>query len=131
MLQPNLVLIADVHSSLHPNCHHQIKHAKFNLKIFYPPLYDRVVWYCQDGNNDLIKRSISQFIWKKSFSNKGVNKKISIFNETILSMKNFILYKTQIFHDWEPPWINNKGKTMIQENKIYQLYLKNKSNISN
>ena len=31
----------------------------------------------------------------------------------------------------EPPWIDNKVKTMIQEkNKIYQLYLKNKSNMS-
>ena len=30
----------------------------------------------------------------------------------------------------EPPWINNKVKTMIQEkSKIYQLYSKNKSNI--
>ena len=30
--QPNLVMNSGVHSCLHPNCHHQIIHAKFNLK---------------------------------------------------------------------------------------------------
>ena len=120
-----------VHSSLHPNCHHQIIHAKFNLKIFYPPPYERVVWHYQDANNDLIQRSISQFNWERAFSNKGVNKQISIFNETILNIiTNFISHETKIFNDREPPWTNNKVKTMIQEkNKIYQLYLKNKSNM--
>ena len=45
-------------------------------------------------------------------------------------MTNFIPHETKIFNDQEPPWINNKVKTMIQEkNKIYQLYLKNKSNM--
>ena len=126
--QPNLVMNSGVHSSLHPNCHHQIIHAKFNLKIFYPPPYERVVWHYQDANNDLIQRSISQFNWERAFSNKGVNKQISIFNETILNiMTNFIPHETKIFNDREPPWINNKVKTMIQEkNKVYQLYLKKK-----
>ena len=59
--QPNLVMNSDVNSSLHPNCHHQTIHAKFNLKIFYPAPYERVVWHYQDKNNDLIQRSISQF----------------------------------------------------------------------
>ena len=129
--QPNLVMNSGVHSSLHPNCHHQIIHAKFNLKIFYPPPYERVVWHYQDANNGLIQRSISQFNWERAFSNKGVNKHISIFNETILNiMTNFIPHETKIFNDREPPWINNKVKTMIQEkSKIYQLYLKNKSNM--
>ena len=45
-------------------------------------------------------------------------------------MTKFIPHETKIFKDWEPRWINNKVKTMIEEkNKIYQLYLKNKSNM--
>ena len=35
--QLKLVMESGVHSSLHPNCHHQITYAKFNLKIHYPP----------------------------------------------------------------------------------------------
>ena len=121
--QSNLVLNSGVHSSLHPNCHYQIIHAKFNLKISYPPPYERVVCHYQDANNDLIQRSISQFNWERAFSNKGVNQQISIFNETIRNiMANFIPQETKIFSDQEVPWINNKVKTMIQEkNKIYQL----------
>ena len=107
-----------VHSSLHPNCHHQIIHAKFNVIIFYPPQYERVVRYYQDANNDLIQRFISYFNWERVFSNKVVNTQISIFNETILNiMTNSIPNETKIFNDWEPPWINNKVKTMIQEKK--------------
>ena len=107
-----------VYSSLHRNCHHQIIHAKLNLKIFYPPPYEQIVWHYQDVNNDLIQRSISQFNWERAFSNKGVNKQISIFNETILNiMTNFIPHETKIFNDRKPPQINNKVKTMIQEKK--------------
>ena len=41
--QPNIVLDSRVHSSLHPNSHHQIVFAKFNLKVYYPPPYERHV----------------------------------------------------------------------------------------
>ena len=33
--QPNLLIESSVHPSLHPNCHHQIVFAKFNLDILY------------------------------------------------------------------------------------------------
>ena len=33
--QPNIVMNSGVHSSLHPNCYHQITHVKFNLKTLY------------------------------------------------------------------------------------------------
>ena len=32
--QPNIVMYPGIHSSLHPNCHHQIIFAKFNLTTF-------------------------------------------------------------------------------------------------
>ena len=121
-----------VHSSLHPNCHHQIIYAKFTLKVFYPALYERVVWHYQDTNNDLTQQSIPQFIWERAFCNKGVNEQISIFNETILNiMTNFIPHETKVFNDWEPLRINNKVRIIIQKkNKIHQLYLNNKGNMS-
>ena len=43
--QPNLVKKSGVHSSLHENCHHQLVYAKLNLKVWYPPPYDREVWH--------------------------------------------------------------------------------------
>ena len=64
--QPNLVVESGVHPSLHPNCHHQIVFAKFNLMISYPPPYSREVWHYREANTDLIRRAISNFIWGKS-----------------------------------------------------------------
>ena len=59
------------------------------------------------------------------FSNKGVSKQISIFNETILNiMTNFIPNETEIFNDQEHPWINNKVKIIIQEKKLSALFEK-------
>ena len=40
----------------------------------------------QDTDNDLIQWSISKLNWESAFSNKNVNKQISIFNETILNV---------------------------------------------
>ena len=41
--QPNLEIKSGVHSSLHLNCHHQIIYARFNLKVYYPFLYERKI----------------------------------------------------------------------------------------
>ena len=56
--QPDLVMESGVHSSLHPNCHHQIVFAKINLKICYPSHYEREIWHYEKANADLIYRSI-------------------------------------------------------------------------
>ena len=56
--QPNLVIESGVQSSLHENCHHQLEDAKFNLKVRYPPPYEREIWHYQHANIDQIKRAI-------------------------------------------------------------------------
>ena len=35
--QPNLTVNFEVHSSLHPNCHHEMVHSSFNLNASQPP----------------------------------------------------------------------------------------------
>ena len=42
--QPNSVVKSGVQSSLHQNCHDQIRFAKLNLKVVFPPSYEREVW---------------------------------------------------------------------------------------
>ena len=54
-LQPNLVMESGIHSPLHSNCHHQIVFAKFNLSIFYHPPYERINWYYEKANTELIR----------------------------------------------------------------------------
>ena len=81
--QPNLVMGSGVHSSLHENCHHQIIYAKFNLKIYYPPPYEREIWHYQKANIENIRKAIPQFPWEMCFTNIDVNEKLNLFNKII------------------------------------------------
>ena len=114
--QPKLVMESDVHSSLHPNCHHQIVFAKINRKICYPPHYEREIWHYEKTNADLICKSIDQFCWDIRFTHIDVNQKINLFNQTIKNILfNFISHKTVACDDRDPPWITSKIKGLIQK----------------
>ena len=56
--QPTIVMESGIHSSLHSYCHHQIVFAKFTLFIFYPPPYERTIWYYEKANAEPIRRAI-------------------------------------------------------------------------
>ena len=102
--QPNLVLESGIHSSLHSNFHHQIVFVKFSLSIFYPPPYERTVWYYERANTELIRRAIDQFDWLRALSNVNVDKKVCFFTKTQLNIiKNFIPHETIICDDRDPP----------------------------
>ena len=115
-----------VHSSLHPNCHHQIVFAKINLKICYPPHYEREIWNYEKVKADLIQKLIYQFSWDRRFSNTNMNQKVHLFNQTVKNFPcNFIPHETEV-----PSWINSKIKGLIQEKNIFKkLFLQNNKDI--
>ena len=76
--QPNLITESGVRSSLHPNSHHQIIFAKFNLEIPYPPPYFHDAWHYQDANTDLIRRANDMFDWDRTLVNTKVHEKVFI-----------------------------------------------------
>ena len=116
-----------VHSSLHENCHHQIIYAKFNLKIYYPPPYEREIWHYQKANIENIRKAIDQFPWAMRFTNIDVNEKVNLLNKTIKNIiRSYIPHETITFDDRDPPWINNDIKELIQ---AYKSYRQNKNNI--
>ena len=102
--QPNLVIHSDVHPSLHPNCHHQLVFAKFNLTIFYLPPYKPLVWHYQQANTDLIKLAIELFDWEKCLSNLNVTKQVSAVNETTINIfENVFMHEIITCNDKDPP----------------------------
>ena len=106
--QANFVVSSGIHSSLHQNCHHQIIFAKFNLKVHYPPPYEREVWHFKKANTGHIKRAINGFPWERTFANLDINDKVYLFNKTIKNiLSNFIPHETITFDDRDPPWINS------------------------
>ena len=117
--QSGLVMESGIHSSLHSNCHHQIVFAKFNLFIFYPPPYERTVWYCERANTELIRRAIGQFHWIRALSNVSVDEKVYFFTKTLLKIiKSFIRHETIICDDRDPRWINSENKMLMFENNF-------------
>ena len=81
--QPNLVVESGVHPSLHPNCHHQIVFAKFNLMISYPPPYSREFGIIEKQILTLSEEQLATSIGKKPSITLMSTRKY------LFSMKNF------------------------------------------
>ena len=96
----------------------------------YPPSYSREVWHYTEANTDLIRRAISNFNGENAFYNTNVNKKVSIFNETILNvLSNDIAHETLICDDKDPPWFNSWIKSLLQDkNKVYKDFRRSNTN---
>ena len=118
--QANLVMESGVHSSLHSNCYHQIIYARFNLKIYYPPPYEREIWHYKKANSDLIQQVIGEFNWERAFHRKNINEKVSILNNTINNvLSNFIPHETITCDDKKPPWFNKNIMNLIKNKNIF------------
>ena len=74
--QPSLVADSGVHSTLHENCRHQITYCKLNLKIEYPPPYERLVWDFKRAVVNAITTAINYVDWKFMFSYKNVYEQV-------------------------------------------------------
>ena len=92
MSLPNKVMDSAVQASLHPHCHHQITFAKFDLKVCYPPPYERTMWHFSQANSDRIKRVVDFFDWESALIVLDVNEQVPVFNYKITNiiMSNFV-----------------------------------------
>ena len=95
--QPSLITDFGVHSSLHPNCHHQILFAKLNLHIAHTVPYLREICHYREANTGLIRRTIKQFNWERAFSNTSVNE--NIFNIFLIFLiEIFLIFLVTLLH---------------------------------
>ena len=64
--------------------------SKLNLKVEYPPLYERLVSVGLQKCRFTFNKAIKMFNWEKLFQNKNINNQLKVFHETIvLSMITF------------------------------------------
>ena len=125
--QPKLSRNSGVHALLHPNCHHQIVYSSLNLKISYPPPYQRLVWDYKKADSKNIKKALDPVNWERLFDQLDINAQVVAFNETILNVfRNYVPYKYISIDDKDLVWMNEKIKTKIKEkNLFYQKYIEN------
>ena len=83
--QTSLVVNCETHSSLLSNCHHKIVYCKIDLKIVYPPPYQRRDWDFKRSNINSIRKTIKMVDWHFMFMNKTVHKQVTTFNTIIFS----------------------------------------------
>ena len=68
----------------------------------------------------MISKVIEWFVLNKKFSDKSFNEGAFILTNTILSiMSNFIPKEVVTVHDRDPPWINNKIKSLLKNKTEY------------
>ena len=104
--QPNLAIHWGTHPSLHPNCHHQIIYCKLNLKIAYPPPYQRLVWDFKRANTDSVRKAIKIVDWHFMFLNKTVHEQVSVFNNELFNILfNYMPHKYITNDGKDPPWM--------------------------
>ena len=123
--QPNLSVNSGVHASLHPNCHHQIVHTKFNLNISYPPPYWRLIWDYKKADSEKITKALDLVNWERFFNKKDIDAQVAIFNETILNVfRNYVPSKYITNDDKDPVWMNETIKLKFRaKNNMYNKYI--------
>ena len=63
----------------------------------------------------MISKAIQGFDWDKTFLDKSTEEKASILTKSILNiMSNVIPNEKVTIDDKDPPWINNKIKSLIK-----------------
>ena len=113
--QENLSVNSGVHTSLHPNCHHQITHSSFNLNIYYPPPYQRLIWDYKKADSIKIRKALDFVNWERLFGQVDINEQVMKFNEVILNVfRNYVPNKYVIIDDKDPIWMNDFAKTKIK-----------------
>ena len=126
-----MVIDSGVYASSHSNCYHQIAYTKVDLKIFYPPPYERTMWHLKHASSDHIKRAIDIFDWQSALNNLAANDPVSVFNLTIMNvLKNFIPNETIKCDDRDSPWINSFIKDVIRaKDSFYKKFVCKSNNM--
>ena len=107
MAPPNMVMDP-------PHCHHQIILTKFDLKVFYPPPYERTMWDFSQAKSDRIKRAVNLFHWESALIDLDINEQVPVFNDTITNItSNFVPNEIIIYDDCDPPWMKTSVAKLL------------------
>ena len=124
--QPHLVIESGVHSSLSSTCHHKIVLAKLNLKVEYPPPYERILLDYSRANKVSVNRAINAIDREELLAKNPVESQVSQLNNLLLNIySNYIPKKIVLCDDKYPLWMNNGIRAVIKmKSNAYKGYIR-------
>ena len=125
--QVNLLVNSGVHAFLHPNCHHHIVHSSFNLNIYYPPSYQRLIWDYKKADAKIIRKALDSVNWKRLFDSRNINAQVTALNGTNLDvLRNYVRNKYITIDDNDPVCMNEIIKSKIKTKiLLFKQYIQN------
>ena len=112
----NIISNHGVDVTIFKKCHHNIIYGKINNWVPLPPVYNREVWDYSQANIENINTAISNFNWTRAFENLSVDKKVELFNETLLNIyRNYIPNKKIKCYYRQPPGMTDNIKKSLKK----------------
>ena len=122
--QANLSVNSGVHASLHPNCHHHIVRSSFNINIYYPRPYQRLIWDYKKADAKIIRKTLNSVNWERLFHSKNINAQVIVLKETILNVfRNYAPNRYITIDDKDPVWMNEIIKSKIKTKLLFKQYI--------
>ena len=102
-------------------------YSTFNLNIYYPPPYQRLVWDYKKADEKSIRKALDLVNWGRLFDHKNIDSQVMTLNETILNVfRNYVPTKYITIDDKDPVWMNETIKSKIKtRNKLFKQYIEN------
>ena len=93
------------------NCQHQIVHTSFNLDIYYPIPYQRLIWDYKKADSTNTRKALDSVNWERLFDKKDLNSQVVTLNETILYVfQNYVPCNYITIDDKDPVWMKEIKK---------------------
>ena len=125
--QGNLSVNSGAHTSLYPKCKHQIIHSSFNLNIYYPLPYQRLIWNYKKVDLLKISKALDSVNWERLFDQHDINQQVKTLNEVLLNIfRNYVPNKYIIIDDKDPVSMNDTVKSkIIAKNLLFKQCISN------
>ena len=92
-----------------------------------PPPYQGLVWNYKKADVTAIRKARDPVNWEFIFLNKTVHDQVLALDQVLMNIfANYVPNKYKFFEDQDPPWMNDRIKSKIQQkNSLFKQYVKN------
>ena len=87
--------------------------CKIKCLFYIQHLNKRTAWLYEKADAELVRRAINEFEWIRALSNISIDEKVYFTKTPLYIIHDFIPHERIVCDDWDPHWINNELKKLI------------------